>query len=88
MAEPLQVAIAADTWVKVATAVQHGVVWPQNREGASLWFNFVNTAQAAPVGFDGTEKPLTSDYASISHDEDIDVYIYRRGSAGVVTVVL
>lgn len=88
MAEPVKYALPAGVWVKVATAVQYGVVWPQNRVGAPLWFNHRLTGNPAPVGKDGTEKPLTSDYAIISHDEDIDVYIMREDSGGECTVCI
>jgi len=89
MSNPLLVSLPANTWVAVALAVKVGVVWPENRENAPVWFTYRMAGDPPPaLPFDGTEKPLTSDYAIISNDVPIDVYIIRQDSDGVCTVCL
>lgn len=89
MANPVLVSLPADQWVAVAVAVTRGIVWPENREKAPVWFTYRMTGDPPPVlPFDGTEKPFTSDYAVISNDVAIDVYLMRQNSDGECTVCL
>lgn len=93
MADPAIIALSANTWVQVATAVQFGVLWPWNDAtgifNAPIVATYRMTGNAPPAWPpDGSEKRLTTPYAIFSNDQPIDVYVARLDSDGQCTVCL
>jgi len=85
MANPAAVACAADTWVKVATAVQSGFVSIKDNTPDGWVSTYKLTGEAAPSD-DTTAVPMYLPGASISASVDIDVYIKAINKAGSVVV--
>ena len=86
MANPAFVTCTADTWVKVATAVQTGQLWKANTS-PDYFQTYKITGDPAPTTR-GEGMALFSNgiSESISSAVLIDVYVYAAGSAGRVRV--
>lgn len=87
MADPVIVACAADTWVKVATNVTTGFVWIM-KSGPNVYVQtYRDTGEAAPTDdTDAVKMPPPG--MPISASAGIDVYIKARNVAGSVRVDL
>jgi len=86
---PVTFDLAVDTWVKVATAVTAGVV----RRLSTLPERYLQTIRvtgdpAPTTDADAARLFTSNDYAGISSDSAIDVYVKARGAAGKVRVDL
>jgi len=84
MIVPTPVAIAANTWVKVLTNVQDGMVWVLDTDPAYM-FDTVATGSAAPTGT-STGAPLPLPGLPVSSSVPIDVYVYAVNDSGKVRV--
>ncbi len=88
MANPGLKTIAADTWVKVATATQIGQVRTRLHGPDSYLYDYRLTGQAAPVGLATAQRFDKSGIENISSNTPIDVYVYASNSIGSVLVSL
>ena len=87
MADPVIVACAADTWVKIATGVIYGQVWIKDFTPNRYLQAHVDTTNPAPV--DNTKAvAFIGITMSIRADVAIDVYLKAVGAAGSVRVDL
>jgi hypothetical protein len=81
---PTAVPIPADTWTKVLTAVQDGMVWVGDTDPV-YFHQTVATGGVAPSGLD-TAAVLPLPGLPVSSSFVCDVYVYAVGQAGKVTV--
>lgn len=86
MANPTVISVPENTWVKVASAVNTGVVLPLI--SGVFYFQTVRVpAGAAPTNGDYSDaKEFRFDGAIISNSDPIDVYISCKGGDGGVRV--
>ena len=77
--------LAADTWVKVATAVQRGTIHIVTQ--GQYVQTFVPTTDPPPTD-DTLAAPLCEGGAPIGSLNQVDVYVKCRGAAGRVLVDL
>lgn len=85
MADPITVACAADTWVKVATNVTVGQVTIKNNAPRLYRFTYVMTGNPAPTD-DTLSHGFTSGTKPIQASAGIDVYIKAVDEDGLVIV--
>lgn len=87
MANPTSIALAADTWVAVATNVTSGRIRLGDSRGKYL-FTYRETGETAPSDLDdnGLADIIKSNHIRISHSSPIDVYIrsFKKASNAVV----
>lgn len=86
MANPVVVQCAADTWVKVATNVNTGIIHIVSRRPNVYFQTYRDTGEVAPTTLEGAisfKTPLL-----ISSSIEIDVYIHARKKNGSVRVDL
>lgn len=87
MANPSVVACAADTWVKVASAVTAGALYNMTPT-VEYMQTYRMAGQAAPSNNDGAILAFSDPYAplAISAAAAIDVYLKAVGANGSVRV--
>lgn len=88
MGNPTVIPIAADTWVKIATAVQIGAVEIRNSGPDQYRHDFRVTGSAAPTNQATARSFDKSGTENIASSIPIDVYIYSSGVAGSVLVLV
>lgn len=85
MASPSVIALTANTWTKVASAVYTGVFYPHRKTGVSYQFTYRLTGSPAPSDFTGVRN-MTGDEVHLQHSESVDVWFYSVGAAGELGV--
>lgn len=85
MANPVIVACPADTWTKVATAVQVGNVWTKDVPKGGLLQTYRITTNPAPTDLTDA-MPIAQPGIPINSSFSIDVYIFAKNGAGSVRV--
>jgi hypothetical protein len=97
MADPLGIAVTANTWTKIATNVTVGKVWLLSGKPQRYYVTYRDTGGTAPTGLPAAEDAIGFDtideegsYPSmpISAGSGIDVYIYPTVNNGKVRVDL
>lgn len=85
MANPGNVSLTADTWVKVATNVTHGVIDKRSEQRPAILQTYRTSGQAAPAtAAEGILWDTTQ--AVIEASAGIDVYLMAVGEDAVVRV--
>ncbi len=89
MANPISVALVADTWTLVASSVTDGRI----RLGESndqIIYTFREAGGTAPthINDNGLADIVKSNYLDISHGTPADVYLLSKGDASTVVVML
>lgn len=86
-ANPVIIQCPANTWVKVIDGVSSGVVHLKEGVAESFLQTYRVAGQAAPIdNSDAVPIFTTENFALISNDAPIDVYIKAIGKAGSVRV--
>lgn len=79
---PEFIAIPADSWTKVATAVTTGQIWKAQSTAAYLQ-TYRLTGETAPTDrSEGMKLFSNSDSEIIDSSDPIDVYVFAIGEAG------
>lgn len=89
MADPVSIALVADTWTLVASSVTDGRI----RLGESddqIIYTYRETGGTAPTHIDdnGLADIVKSNYIDISHGSPLDLYLLSKGEASSVVVML
>lgn len=87
MADPVIVALAADTWTIVATGVTSGQVWIREKPPIRYLHTYVMTGNPAPTD-NSKAVPFYNEMIPISASAAIDVYVKAVNVAGEVRVDL
>ena len=85
--DPIEKAIPADEWTKIATNVKTGSVSILNPTNDDWYWTQRATGEAAPT----TEEPevkLEFQTSIISETVEVDIYVYVKNKAGRVRVIL
>ena len=84
---PVKVAVPTGAWLKIATAVQYGVVKILNFD-AAYHFTYRLTGEAEPVTDPLDSQRCNTPEVYIYADADIDVYVYCPDEVGSIEVAV
>jgi hypothetical protein len=88
MANPSAISVPPGAWLKIATAVQLGIIKILNFD-AAYHFTYRMTGDAAPVAADREDSQRCNQPSALIEDtEDIDVYVFCTDDTGRIEVAV